>query len=66
MNSGVAEKVPDRIDRLVYLTAFMLLDGQSVLFNAINRNKRSVSLNLKSEAGRDLLLQLVEGADVLT
>jgi len=42
-----------------------LLDGQSVLFNAINRNKRSVSLNLKSEAGRDLLLRLIEGADVL-
>src|ERR1700687_321930 len=42
-----------------------LIDGQSVVFNAVNRNKRSVSLNLKSEAGRDLLLQLVEGADVL-
>src|ERR1700682_4085806 len=42
-----------------------LVDGQSVLFNAVNRNKRSVSLNLKSEAGRDLLLQLVEGAAVL-
>jgi crotonobetainyl-CoA:carnitine CoA-transferase CaiB-like acyl-CoA transferase len=42
-----------------------LVDGQSVLFNAVNRNKRSVSLNLKSEAGRDLLLQLVEGAGVL-
>ena len=42
-----------------------LLDGQSVLFNAINRNKRSVSLNLKSDAGRDLLLRLIEGADVL-
>jgi crotonobetainyl-CoA:carnitine CoA-transferase CaiB-like acyl-CoA transferase len=42
-----------------------LVDGQSVLFNAVNRNKRSVSLNLKSEAGRDLLLRLVERADVL-
>jgi crotonobetainyl-CoA:carnitine CoA-transferase CaiB-like acyl-CoA transferase len=42
-----------------------LVDGQSVLFNAINRNKRSVSLNLKSEAGRELLLRLIEGADVL-
>src|SRR3979409_627045 len=41
-----------------------LVDGQSVLFNAINRNKRSVSLNLKSEAGRELLLRLIEGADV--
>ena len=42
-----------------------LVDGQSVLFNALNRNKRSVTLNLKSDAGRDLLLRLVEGADVL-
>src|SRR4030081_582987 len=42
-----------------------LLDGQSVLFNAVNRNKRSVSLNLKSKAGLDLLLKLVDGADVL-
>ena len=42
-----------------------LVDGQSVLFNAINRNKRSLSLNLKEERGRDLLLQLIESADVL-
>lgn len=42
-----------------------LVDGQSVLFEALNRNKRSVTLNLKSPAGRDLLLALVERADVL-
>ena len=42
-----------------------LAGGQSALFNAINRNKRSVTLNLKSDAGRDLLLRLVDGADVL-
>jgi crotonobetainyl-CoA:carnitine CoA-transferase CaiB-like acyl-CoA transferase len=42
-----------------------LIDGQSAAFNAVNRNKRSVTLNLKSETGRDLLLRLVEGADVL-
>src|SRR3954467_8460053 len=42
-----------------------LVDGQSALFNAINRNKRSITLNLKAEAGRELLLRLVEGADVL-
>src|SRR5438128_12457611 len=42
-----------------------LVDGQSALFNAINRGKRSVALNLKLEAGRDLLLELVERADVL-
>ena len=42
-----------------------LIDGQSVLFNALNRNKRSVSLNLKAEEGRDVLLRLVETSDVL-
>lgn len=42
-----------------------LVDGQSVLFNSLNRNKKSVTLNLKTEAGRDLLLRLAENADVL-
>jgi alpha-methylacyl-CoA racemase len=42
-----------------------LVDGQSVLFNALNRNKRSAAVNLKSGEGRDLLLRLVEKSDVL-
>src|SRR5579859_3579754 len=42
-----------------------LVDGQSAIFNALNRNKRSITLNLKSDAGRDLLLRLVEPAHVL-
>ena len=42
-----------------------LVHGQSVLFNSLNRNKKSVTLNLKAEAGRDLLLRLAEKADVL-
>jgi alpha-methylacyl-CoA racemase len=42
-----------------------LIDGQSALFDALNRNKRSVTLNLKAGEGRDLLLKLVDGAAVL-
>src|SRR2546425_1013431 len=41
-----------------------LVNGQSALFNALNRNKRSVTLNLKSQAGRELLLKLVDRAAV--
>ena len=42
-----------------------LIGGQSALFNALNRNKRSVTLNLKTDEGRDLMLQLVNTAAVL-
>ena len=38
--------------------------GQGLLFESLNRGKKSLSLNLKSEQGRDILLQLVEAADV--
>jgi crotonobetainyl-CoA:carnitine CoA-transferase CaiB-like acyl-CoA transferase len=54
---------PDRGDYMRWTPP--LVDGQSVLFNALNRNKRSVTLNLKSKPGRDLLLQLAEHADIL-
>src|SRR5579872_3396284 len=42
-----------------------LIHGQSALFDAVNRNKRSVTLNLKSDAGRELLLRMLERSDVL-
>jgi len=39
--------------------------GAGVPFAMLNACKRSVSLNLKSEKGRDLFLKLVESADVV-
>jgi CoA:oxalate CoA-transferase len=41
------------------------LDEDSAYFLAINRNKKSVSLDIKSEAGRRILRQLIAGADVI-
>jgi formyl-CoA transferase len=40
-------------------------DRQSTYFLSTNRNKESVALDLKDEHDRDLLLRLVERADVL-
>ena len=39
--------------------------GQSTLFRSVNRNKRSVALDLKSDAGRDAVLRLADRADVV-
>ncbi len=40
-------------------------NGESAYFLSINRNKQSLTLNLKDPRGRDLLLRLVRRADVL-
>ncbi len=42
-----------------------LRDGVGILFRALNRGKKSLTLNLKSDAGRDLFRRLVESADLL-
>ena len=42
------------------------VNGESAPFLVLNRNKRGIALNLKHAAGRDVLLKLVERADVLT
>jgi len=42
-----------------------LYGDTGALFMLVNRNKRSVGLNLKTARGRDLLLRLVDSADVL-
>jgi crotonobetainyl-CoA:carnitine CoA-transferase CaiB-like acyl-CoA transferase len=40
-------------------------EGDASYFIGINRNKRSVGLDLRKPAGREVLLRLLEGADVL-
>jgi crotonobetainyl-CoA:carnitine CoA-transferase CaiB-like acyl-CoA transferase len=42
------------------------VNGVSAPFMILNRNKRGIALNLKHEKGREVLLRLVEDADVLT
>lgn len=44
---------------------FRMKGPDSLGFLNMNRNKRSVALNLKSAAGRELMLKLVAGADIL-
>jgi len=39
--------------------------GMSLFFMALNRNKRSITLNLKTEEGRTIFLRLVRDADVV-
>jgi len=40
-------------------------DGESTYFLSVNRNKRSIVLDLKTQAGRDLALKLVQQSDVV-
>lgn len=44
---------------------FKMKGPDSMGFLNMNRNKRSVAVNLKSAAGRELVLRMVKGADIL-
>lgn len=41
------------------------VEGMSLPYASLNRNKRSLALNLKEERGKEIILKLVESADVL-
>ncbi|MBK1782805.1 CaiB/BaiF CoA transferase family protein [Prauserella cavernicola] len=46
-------------------TGHRLPQGESAAFVAVNRNKRSIALDLKSDAGREAFYRLVRDADVV-
>jgi crotonobetainyl-CoA:carnitine CoA-transferase CaiB-like acyl-CoA transferase len=58
------EKLPGGDDARGYLEP--RVNGISAAFMMMNRNKRGVAVNLKHPQGREVLLRLVKGADVLT
>ena len=41
------------------------INGEAAAFMMMNRNKRGIALDLKTEGGRSVLLKLIEKADVL-
>lgn len=55
---------PGRGDPLRHLPPLQQ-DGESVYFQALNRGKKSLTLDLKSVAGRRLFLELTRTADVV-
>jgi crotonobetainyl-CoA:carnitine CoA-transferase CaiB-like acyl-CoA transferase len=56
---------PDGGDPMRAMGPPFLPDGESAYFLAINRNKKSVALDLTTAAGRDVFLDLVRAADVV-
>lgn len=58
------EKVPDGDDSRRF--APMLASGESASFMIVNRNKRGIGLNLKTDGGRNVLKKLLSSADVVT
>ncbi len=58
------EKIPGGDDARGYSEP--RINGVSAPFLMLNRNKRGIAVNLKHPQGREILLRLVENADVLT
>jgi crotonobetainyl-CoA:carnitine CoA-transferase CaiB-like acyl-CoA transferase len=52
------------VGRQLYISN-LALDGDSTLFHSINRNKQSFAADLKNHSDRELVLELVQRADVM-
>ena len=57
---------PDTGDicRTLYISN-CVIDGDSSLFHAINRNKDGITIDLKDDSSKDLLHDLIKKADVM-
>ncbi|MGD0914843.1 MAG: CoA transferase [Thermodesulfobacteriota bacterium] len=55
---------PARGTSALFGTSMSLPDGGNILFETANRNKKSITLDLKKEKGRKILYQLVELSEV--
>ncbi|MBA3597331.1 MAG: CoA transferase [Methylibium sp.] len=58
------EKLPGGDDTRRY--AEPQINGESAAFMVMNRNKRSIAVNLKTDGGKEVVKRMVAGADVLT
>jgi len=58
------EKIPGGDDSRRFLPPDM--DGESAAYMMMNRNKRGIALDLKTESGKKVLRKLLEDADVVT
>jgi crotonobetainyl-CoA:carnitine CoA-transferase CaiB-like acyl-CoA transferase len=66
MGADVIKVEPPRLgDQTRRSMAFRLKGNDSGGFLALNRNKRSIEIDLKSEAGLEAFYELVRGADVV-
>ncbi|MDP2917851.1 MAG: CoA transferase [Dehalococcoidia bacterium] len=55
---------PSRGYQTLFDVVMSLPDGGSLLFESANRNKKSIVLDLKNEAGKDIFRKLIEKSDV--
>jgi formyl-CoA transferase len=65
LGADVIKVEPPEGDQARRAMGFKLKGDDSLGFLNMNRNKRSITLDLKSEAGRKTFLRLVETADVI-
>jgi formyl-CoA transferase len=65
LGADVVKVEPPEGDQARRAMGFKLKGDDSLGFLNMNRNKRSITLNLKSEAGRKTFLRLAETADVI-